>query len=99
MSAHRFIAKTKFIKNSYDSYLKKNCGPHPGFADSCRLSTIDFNHIHNVGREDKTGLCDGGGLHVCCSGLDVFLLQNILRTEKPATLTRRDIESAPNVYV
>jgi hypothetical protein len=37
------------------------------FDDSYRLSTIEFNHIHNVGREDDTGLCDGGGLHLCCS--------------------------------
>ena len=37
------------------------------FDDTCRHSTIEFNHVHNCGRQDETGLCDGGGLHMCCS--------------------------------
>jgi len=37
------------------------------FNDTCRDTTVAFNHIHHVGREDETGLCDGGGLHMCCS--------------------------------
>eukprot|EP01045_Picozoa_sp_COSAG04_P019867 COSAG04_NODE_1970_length_5110_cov_7.302734_8_plen_72_part_00 len=33
------------------------------FQDTCAESVIEFNHIHDVGRQDETGLCDGGGIH------------------------------------
>ena len=36
--------------------------------DGCRGLDFGNNEIHDVGRTDETGLCDGGGIHVCLGG-------------------------------
>ena len=36
--------------------------------DGCRGLDFGNNHVHDCGRTDATGLCDGGGIHVCLGG-------------------------------
>ena len=52
------IAHNELAFGRHNHAINADC-----FQDTCAESVIEFNHIHDVGRQDETGLCDGGGIH------------------------------------